>query len=97
MRVVPCPPPATELGRTKHAEQWRSHLSAREASGLLVKLNRVTEAVHWYRKAADRGDDGALSLAVRALNEAGRTAEGARLRTYGWEPDGCVAQPWAAD
>jgi hypothetical protein len=47
-----------------------------------------------YQHAAEAGDPFALAQAVRLLERTGRRDEAARLRQYGLEPGGKIADEW---
>ena len=63
---------------------------------MLAEAGRTEEAITWLRSRAEAGDPYALGAAARMLAEAGRTDEAARLRRYGIEPGGWIADPWEA-
>ncbi|MEY9841730.1 tetratricopeptide repeat protein [Streptacidiphilus sp. EB103A] len=63
----------------------------------LVKTGRADEALKWCQRAGEAGECGALQLMTETLAAQGRTEEGNRLRQYGWEPSGDVAEPWKSD
>jgi tetratricopeptide (TPR) repeat protein len=65
-----------------------------EAVRLLEEAGRINEAITWLQTRAEAGDPNALEEAVRLLEEAGRTDEAARLRQYGIEPGGRIADRW---
>jgi hypothetical protein len=48
-----------------------------------------------YQHAAEAGDLFALAQAVRLLERTGRRDEAARLRQYGLEPGGKIADEWS--
>ncbi|CAL9646987.1 hypothetical protein [Streptomyces sp. enrichment culture] len=63
---------------------------------LYVLADRPEEALAALRRAADQGRTHALTETVRLLEQLGRSDTACRLREYGWNPDGTVAQPWTA-
>ncbi|MEY9947419.1 tetratricopeptide (TPR) repeat protein [Kitasatospora sp. GAS1066B] len=65
-----------------------------EAAWLLKQAGRLEEALAWYQRAADAGHPGALREAAELLEQVGRADEGTRLRQFGWEPDGRIAERW---
>jgi TPR repeat protein len=90
-------------GRTGEAISW---LRSRAEAGLpgalgavallLRRAGRTEEAITFCQRAADAGETVALENAARLLEEAGRTEEAVRLRRYGLEPGGRIADPWEA-
>ncbi|MFJ5179398.1 hypothetical protein ACIP68_36815 [Streptomyces griseoviridis] len=61
---------------------------------LLQKPTRIAEALERLRLHAEAGNTGAMTLAADLLYAAGRVEEGRRLRQYGWEPKGWIAERW---
>jgi hypothetical protein len=65
----------------------------KEAAGMLQAASRADEAVAVYLQVAEAGD---IRWAAGMLRAAGRADEAARLRRYGVEPGGRMADPWEA-
>ena len=63
---------------------------------MLEQAGRDEEAAAFYQRAAEAGSSGALKEAFRMLTKAGRAEEAVRLRPYGIEPGGRIANPWDA-
>ena len=64
------------------------------AAGMLRAMRRIEEALAFYLRAAEAGDTAAPGAAAGMLREAGRPEEAERLRRYGIEPGGRIADPW---
>jgi hypothetical protein len=60
-------------------------------------VGRTEEAITWLQARAEAGDTGALSMAIRLLAEGGRTEEAVRLRRYGIDPGGGIANWWGGE
>jgi thioredoxin-like negative regulator of GroEL len=67
----------------------------RRVARLLEEAGRVEEAITWLQACAEAGDTHALGRAAELLEKAGRTDEMQRLRQYGIEPGGSIAERWA--
>ncbi|HEV7975334.1 hypothetical protein [Amycolatopsis sp.] len=84
----------------KTIEKFQTRAEAGDHDGpwvtarLLEELGQVEEAITWYRRAAEAEDPRALPSAAWMLRKTGRTEESTRLRRFGWEPDGSIAEPW---
>lgn len=68
----------------------------RRASGLLIEDGRAQEALDWLMVLLDAGDYCALEIAADVLDELGRVSEADRLRRYGRDIDGSIANAWSA-
>ncbi|MGW5346149.1 tetratricopeptide repeat protein [Streptomyces sp. NPDC004050] len=65
------------------------------ATRLMISTGRAEEALHWLRTL--HGPDSVrerLECAEWALTALSRAQDAARLRRFGWEPDGSIATPW---
>jgi hypothetical protein len=75
-------------GRTEEAITWlRSHAEADDTSEATRMLAEENRHAAWT---------GALEAWAEGLRERGLTEEAARLRRYGIEPGGRIADPWEA-
>uniref|UniRef100_UPI003F49120E hypothetical protein n=1 Tax=Streptomyces sp. CA-136453 TaxID=3240050 RepID=UPI003F49120E len=63
---------------------------------LMRDRGRLDEAVEWSKKACTTGDKGAFFLTVQLLSLQGREEEASKLRQFGWELDGSIAEPWTS-
>jgi hypothetical protein len=69
------------------ARLWR-------VADLLGTVGRVEKAITWWQRAAETGNTHALGRAAELLEKTGRTDEMQRLRQYGIEPGGSIAERW---
>ncbi|UED83281.1 hypothetical protein [Streptomyces profundus] len=94
--------PLVHEGRIEEAirhYQWFSDESAyamRQAVKLLEQAGRQEEAMVWLRQELTSGNRRARWITAELLARTGHGPEAERLRRYGVEPDGSIAQPWAA-
>ena len=63
---------------------------------LLEEAGQDGEAITFYLRAAEAGDIFAFENAAELLETAGEAREATRLRRYGIEPGGQIANPWQA-
>ncbi|MFD7137796.1 hypothetical protein, partial [Streptomyces sp. NPDC059894] len=73
-----------------------STYAMRQAVKLLEQAGRQEEAISWLRQELRSGNERSLWITAELLARMGRGPEAERLRTYGVEPDGSIAQPWEA-
>lgn len=73
-----------------------STYAMRQAVKLLEQAGRQGEAIGWLRQELSSGEGRSLWITAELLARMGRGPEAERLRTYGVEPDGSIAQPWEA-
>jgi hypothetical protein len=66
------------------------------AARMLEEAGLTEEAITRLRARTTSASPSALEHAARMLEEAGLTEEAARLRRYGIEPGGRIADPWEA-
>ncbi|MFF8315549.1 hypothetical protein ACF06V_00085 [Streptomyces bobili] len=92
-----------KVGRIGEAIAWLRTLgeagdtdALERAVRLLAEAGRIEQAITWYRRAGEAGNANALWHVTQLLEKAGRPEEGKKLRRYGWEPHGAIAQPWEA-
>ncbi|WP_406326618.1 hypothetical protein [Streptomyces sp. NBC_00203] len=76
--------------------EWAPLMLRDDYAWLLQRPTRVAEALERLRAHAEAGSAGALTLAADLLHAAGRMGEERRLRRYGWEPMGWIAERWEA-
>ncbi|WP_406482655.1 hypothetical protein [Streptomyces sp. NBC_01615] len=76
--------------------EWAPLMLRDDYAWLLQNPTRVAEALERLRAHAEVGNTGALTLVAGLLHAAGRVEEGRRLRWYGWEPEGWIAERWEA-
>lgn len=91
-----------KTGKTAEALRWYRTATEMDAfhavwgaTRLMIKHGRGEEAVDWLRSVY--GPDSIfqrLEAAEWALSQSGRPEEAARLRHFGWEPDGTIAAVW---
>ncbi|MFJ3722718.1 hypothetical protein ACIPYQ_09100 [Streptomyces sp. NPDC090045] len=88
-------------GRAEEALSWLrarvdagDHDALGEVARMVREAGREEEAITWYQRAAGAGDPFALGKVVELLRAAGREEESERLRRFGWEPDGSIAERW---
>ncbi|WP_338675843.1 hypothetical protein V1460_24945 [Streptomyces sp. SCSIO 30461] len=74
--------------------EWAPLMLRDDYAWLLQKPTRIAEALERLRLHAEAGNTGAMTLAADLLCAAGRVEEGRRLRQYGWEPKGWIAERW---
>ena len=92
-----------ETDRAQEAIQWLQeraetgdHDAAQQATWLLLEAGDGEHAIRWLQDAAAAGHRYGLPLTASALAKTGRSADSKKLRQYGWEPDGTIAEPWTA-
>ncbi|WP_371788093.1 hypothetical protein OG404_09080 [Streptomyces griseoaurantiacus] len=76
--------------------QWAPLMLRDDYAWLLQRPTRIAEALERLRTHAEAGNTGSLTLVTDLLHAAGRVDEARRLRRYGWEPKGWIAEPWEA-
>ena len=76
--------------------QWAPLMLRDDYAWLLQRPTRPAEALERLRAHAEAANTGSLALATDLLHAAGRVDEARRLRRYGWEPKGWLAEPWEA-
>ena len=67
-----------------------------KAAEMLAKAGRTEESRIFSQRAAEAKEPTRGEKAAEMLAKAGRTEESARLRRYGMEPGGRIADPWEA-
>jgi hypothetical protein len=80
---------------------WEQEQALKRTAELMKEAGRVDEAIRWLTGLAETGDRGieveapiVLVTATAVLEKIGRAAEAHRLRRYGLEPGGRIADPW---
>jgi hypothetical protein len=92
-----------QTGRTQEAISWLPNRAetgdndaAQKAVRPLLGRGDGEHAIDWLAHAAATGHRYALALTADVLAETGHTTDADKLRQYGWEPDGSIAEPWTA-
>ncbi|MBB6396201.1 tetratricopeptide (TPR) repeat protein [Actinomadura coerulea] len=92
-----------QIDRTQEAIGWLQNRAetgdddaAQKAVWLLLERGEGEHAIDWLTHAAAAGHRYALALTADVLAETGHITDADKLRQYGWEPDGSIAEPWTA-
>ena len=89
--------PAAAILLHQRAAETGTTASIGEAALLLENAGRTGEAVDWLFKQLESGHLAALDVASTLIENAGGDEEAERLRRYGRDPGGAIAQPWPID
>ncbi|WP_162948148.1 hypothetical protein [Streptomyces europaeiscabiei] len=84
------------VNHARGTTQWVPLMLRDDYAWLLQNPARVPEALERLRDHAEAGSVGALTLTADLLHAVGREDEARRLRCYGREPGGWIAEPWEA-